>query len=71
MHKGCACKFLYGQDTEEEMKQKIEKSLEEKNELKMEIKFYKKNGKVFYLHFLGWIVDLDQKLWEIIIIIIR
>jgi potassium voltage-gated channel Eag-related subfamily H protein 8 len=52
MHKGCACKFLYGQDTEEEKKQKIEKSLEEKNELKMEIKFYKKNGKVFYLHFL-------------------
>ena len=44
MHKGCACKFLYGQETEEDKKQKIEKSLEEKMELKMEIKFYKKSG---------------------------
>ena len=47
MHKGCACKFLYGSETEEDKKQKIEKALEEKIELKMEIKFYKKNGEFF------------------------
>ena len=46
MHKGCACKFLYGADTEDDKKQKIEKSLEDKIELKLEIKFYKKNGKL-------------------------
>ena len=46
MHKGCACKFLYGGDTEDDKKLKIEKALEEKNELKLEIKFYKKNGKL-------------------------
>ena len=52
MHKGCACKFLYGADTEDDKKQKIEKSLEEKIELKLEIKFYKKNGKFnFFLQF--------------------
>ena len=47
MHKGCACKFLYGSETEEDKKQKIEKALEEKIELKMEIKFYKKNGELY------------------------
>jgi potassium voltage-gated channel Eag-related subfamily H protein 8 len=51
MHKGCACKFLYGSETEEDKKQKIEKALEEKIELKMEIKFYKKNGKLFSTFF--------------------
>ena len=48
MHKGCACKFLYGGDTEDDKKLKIEKALEEKNELKLEIKFYKKNGEIRY-----------------------
>jgi potassium voltage-gated channel Eag-related subfamily H protein 8 len=51
MHKGCACKFLYGAETEEDKKQKIENALEEKIELKMEIKFYKKNGETFFRTF--------------------
>lgn len=45
MQKGCACKFLYGSETKEEVKAMIDKSLESKTELKMEVVFYKKNGK--------------------------
>lgn len=42
---GCACKFLYGAETDEEKKKQIEKALEDKTELKLEVKFYKKTGK--------------------------
>lgn len=44
MQKGCACKFLYGPETKEEERAMIDKSLESKTELKMEVVFYKKNG---------------------------
>lgn len=53
MQKGCACKFLYGPDTKEEDKAKIEKSLESKTELKLEVTFYKKDGKMFLTLFLS------------------
>ena len=43
MQKGCACKFLYGEETDEEKRAQIEKALEGKNEIKMEVKFYKKS----------------------------
>lgn len=49
MQKGCACKFLYGPETKEEEKAMIDKSLESKTELKMEVVFYKKNGE-FKIH---------------------
>ncbi|KAI4487979.1 hypothetical protein M0802_011638 [Mischocyttarus mexicanus] len=45
MQKGCACKFLYGPETKEEVIAMIDKSLESKTELKMEVVFYKKTGK--------------------------
>ncbi len=45
MQKGCACKFLYGSETEDEKKKLIETALADKTELKLEIKFYKKLGK--------------------------
>ncbi|GAB6019849.1 hypothetical protein CHUAL_001388 [Chamberlinius hualienensis] len=48
MQKGCACKFLYGTDTTEEQKVEIEKALESKMELKLEVVFYKKNGSPFW-----------------------
>jgi hypothetical protein len=41
---GCACRFLYGSDTKEEHKSQVEKSLDGKIELKLEVIFYKKNG---------------------------
>ncbi len=44
MQKACACKFLYGKDTEDDKKDLIERALEDKTELKMEVKFYKKSG---------------------------
>ncbi|XP_058788674.1 potassium voltage-gated channel subfamily H member 8 isoform X2 [Phymastichus coffea] len=47
MQKGCACKFLYGPETKEEEKAMIDKSLESKTELKLEVVFYKKNGVPF------------------------
>ncbi|XP_014224768.1 potassium voltage-gated channel subfamily H member 8 isoform X2 [Trichogramma pretiosum] len=47
MQKGCACKFLYGPDTLEEDRAMIDKSLESKTELKLEVTFYKKCGAPF------------------------
>lgn len=49
MQKGCACKFLYGPETKEEERAMIDKSLESKTELKMEVVFYKKNGELLLL----------------------
>lgn len=49
---GCSCHFLYGPETKEEHKLQIEKSLLNKTELKLEVIFYKKDGKFnekFYL----------------------
>uniref|UniRef100_A0A6P7FM39 Potassium voltage-gated channel subfamily H member 8-like n=1 Tax=Diabrotica virgifera virgifera TaxID=50390 RepID=A0A6P7FM39_DIAVI len=48
MQKGCACKFLHGPDTKEEHKVQIDKALESKNELKLEVIFYKKNATPFW-----------------------
>ncbi|XP_066244999.1 potassium voltage-gated channel subfamily H member 8 isoform X2 [Euwallacea similis] len=48
MQKACSCKFLYGPETKEEHKAQIEKALESKNELKLEVIFYKKNGTPFW-----------------------
>ncbi|XP_049859060.1 potassium voltage-gated channel subfamily H member 8 isoform X2 [Schistocerca gregaria] len=48
MQKGCACKFLYGPDTADEHKLQIERALDAKTELKLEVIFYKKNGTPFW-----------------------
>ncbi|CAB3379610.1 Hypothetical predicted protein [Cloeon dipterum] len=48
MQKSCACKFLWGPDTNEEHREAIESSLQDKQELKIEVIFYKKNGKNYY-----------------------
>jgi potassium voltage-gated channel Eag-related subfamily H member 8 len=42
---------LYGADTKDEHKSQVEKSLDGKIELKLEVIFYKKNGE--YFRFLG------------------
>ena len=42
---GCCCRFLYGPETKDEHKAQIEKSLDGKLELKLEVIFYKKTGK--------------------------
>ena len=47
MQKGCACKFLYGPDTDEAGKEDIADSLFDKTELKLEIQLYKKGGMKF------------------------
>ena len=46
MQKGCACKFLFGPDTDEAGKEDIADSLFDKTELKLEIQLYKKGGKI-------------------------
>ena len=45
MQKGCACRFLHGPGTDQEKIIQIEKALEAKTELQVEIQFYRKNGK--------------------------
>jgi len=54
MQKGCACKFLFGPDTSDDHVAQIEKALECKAELKLELIFYKKNGesRKYYVLFL-------------------
>lgn len=41
---GCSCHFLYGPETKEDHKVQIEKCLQAKTELKLEVIFYKKDG---------------------------
>ncbi|XP_067891831.1 potassium voltage-gated channel subfamily H member 8 [Heterodontus francisci] len=48
MQKSCACKFLYGVETNEAMKIQIQKALDEKREFKTELIFYKKSGAPFW-----------------------
>ncbi|XP_051879048.1 potassium voltage-gated channel subfamily H member 8 [Pristis pectinata] len=48
MQKSCACKFLYGVETNEVMKIQIQKALDEKREFKTELIFYKKSGASFW-----------------------
>ena len=48
MHKGCACEFMYGAETKEEIKQSISKALESRTELKIEMICYKKNSNFFF-----------------------
>ncbi|KAL4217366.1 Potassium voltage-gated channel subfamily H member 4 [Mactra antiquata] len=45
MGRSCACKFLFGEETTSDEKEKIEQALENKEELKTELYFYKKDGK--------------------------
>jgi potassium voltage-gated channel Eag-related subfamily H member 8 len=49
MQKSCACKFLWGADTNEEHREAIENALTDKQELKIEVIFYKKNGQNIYI----------------------
>jgi len=44
MSKSCACKFLYGAETNREEIEKLENSLDTQTEFKTEIIFYRKNG---------------------------
>ena len=46
MQKGCACKFLHGPGTDQEKLVEIEKALEAKTELQVEVQFYRKNGTI-------------------------
>lgn len=48
MQKGCACRFLHGPETKEELKAQIDISLDGKIELKQEVIFYKKNSTPFW-----------------------
>ena len=44
MAKGCACKFLYGEETSDTETKTIDEALESKKEHKTELVLYKKNG---------------------------
>ena len=47
MGKSCACKFLYGADSEEQEKTKIDEALDKRQELNTEIFLYRRNSKWF------------------------
>lgn len=64
MQKGCACKFLYGPETKEEHKVQIDKALESKIELKLEVIFYKKNGKWRCIEINRFLIDWKQFSFE-------
>lgn len=64
MQKGCACKFLYGPETKEEEKAMIDKSLESKTELKMEVVFYKKNGEFLEISNDGMSLNYERLRYE-------
>jgi len=44
LRQGCACKFLWGVETEDEKRAEIERSLSDKAELQIEVTLYKKNS---------------------------
>ncbi|XP_075685829.1 voltage-gated delayed rectifier potassium channel KCNH8-like isoform X2 [Rhinoderma darwinii] len=48
MQKSCACKFLYGQETSEQLKVQIQTALDEKREFKTELILYRKSGGSFW-----------------------
>lgn len=64
MQKGCACKFLFGPDTSDDHVTQIEKALECKAELKLELIFYKKNGEYFSLN----LILLDTRVVILLIV---
>jgi len=45
MSKSCACKFLYGTETNREEIEKLDNALDTQTEFKTEIIFYRKHGK--------------------------
>ncbi|KAE9529564.1 hypothetical protein AGLY_011660 [Aphis glycines] len=59
MQKGCACKFLFGPDTSDDHVAQIEKALECKAELKLELIFYKKNVNRKWFFFIDALDALD------------
>lgn len=46
MRRSCACNFLYGLESSQEDVQSIQTALTTQSELKKEILFYKKNGRL-------------------------
>ncbi|KAM4795791.1 voltage-gated inwardly rectifying potassium channel KCNH3 [Rhinophrynus dorsalis] len=48
MQRSCACTFLFGPDTNEQIQQYIQKALCDKEELKAELLLYRKNGSPFW-----------------------
>ena len=65
MQKGCACRFLYGPGTDQEKITEIDKALEAKTELQVEVQFYRKNGRNFcFPSFFLWTIinnNLDME----------
>lgn len=46
MQKSCACHFLYGPETSDQLTAQIQEALDDRREFKMELIFYKKGGKI-------------------------
>ena len=64
MQKGCACKFLYGTETEERGKEDIADALFDKTELKLEIQLYKKE--VIHFDTYGLVFGMVLQVFDVI-----
>ena len=66
MQKGCACRFLYGPGTDQEKITEIDKALEAKTELQVEVQFYRKNGRNFCLRtYILFLWTIMIKIWNV------
>eukprot|EP00794_Sanderia_malayensis_P017353 gene17353-19086_t len=68
MCRGCACRFLVGIDTDRDAQYKVNKSLHEQTELKVEIQFYKKNGAPFWC--LLDLMPIKNELGEVVLFLV-
>ncbi|KAM7407032.1 hypothetical protein PAMA_002984 [Pampus argenteus] len=68
MQKSCACHFLYGPDTSDQLTAKIQGALDDRREFKTELVFYKKEGTQFWC--LLDIVPIKNEKGEVVLFLV-
>ncbi|XP_067460270.1 potassium voltage-gated channel subfamily H member 8 [Thunnus thynnus] len=68
MQKSCACHFLYGPETSDQLTAKIQGALDERREFKTELVFYKKEGTQFWC--LLDIVPIKNEKGEVVLFLV-
>ncbi|CAK6967696.1 potassium voltage-gated channel subfamily H member 8 [Scomber scombrus] len=68
MQKSCACHFLYGPETSDQLTAKIQGALDERKEFKTELVFYKKEGTQFWC--LLDIVPIKNEKGEVVLFLV-
>ncbi|XP_072571169.1 voltage-gated delayed rectifier potassium channel KCNH8 [Paramormyrops kingsleyae] len=68
MQKSCACHFLYGPETSDQLTAQIQGALDDRREFKMELIFYKKGGAEFWC--LLDIVPIKNEKGEVVLFLV-